>query len=425
MEHLGLIMPVHTILVLLLLAAGLVVTVVIALFHLYRFNGLGNPSWKYFWSENQSLKKVKERVSTERVQLNADEVFDSYTLASIRDEANPKSLIYDRLHTITNLQRSYARIDLDMLQTTTLTKESASKTFEIPGYFVGFAMLVGLLGTVVGLSAMIGDMQATIPFTMQNTDFVKSSGKIGEVLSSMQSAFAATIGGLCCSMISSLLNYAMRITQVRFHEKLDTFTVEELLPLVYRSREASDLLKDASENIEKTFSKLDDIGRDMLGNTNKLNAVHESFNTIITNLERITQSPHRDEMERVVQQLSQVITETVRVNQSVQNTVQYIPRVIEVMERNNQGISDSSGNGRGRAPVYPKEDSAGRFAGYGPPVEPSSKSSPNLPGSPLHVPKGKVEKSPFYRIFTDPFTKAVFFSASGLLLVLLIAWLLN
>jgi biopolymer transport protein ExbB/TolQ len=415
-------MPLHTTLVLFLLAAGLIFTAVVAFYHIYRFIGKVALPVKYFWSEGQSLSRVKEKIASERILLARDEVFDVHTLGEIKNAASPKSLIYDRLQTIANLQKSYARIDLDVLQTATQTKESASKTFEIPGYFVGFAMLIGLLGTVVGFAAMLNNMQETLTLTQRNLDFVESGKKIAEVLASMQSAFAATIGGLFCSMVASLLNYVMRISQARFHEKFDIFTVEEVLPLVYRSRDASDLLKDANENIEKTFSKLDNIGRDMLGNTNKLNAVHESFNTIITNLERITQSPHRDEMEQIVRQLSQVITETVRVNQSVQNTVQYIPRAIEVMERHNPRNFDRSNGVRETAYANEKEARRDRFAGYTPPPAAPLKSSLDTTQPPLHRQMKEEAKSTLQGLFSGPRGMIIAITLAFLLLVGLIAW---
>jgi biopolymer transport protein ExbB/TolQ len=327
----------YTIFTLSLLVGCLLVSLAIALFHIYRYNGTGSFPGLFIWSENESLKKVEEEVSTAKVLLTPGEVFDSDVLEKIKETANSRSLIYDRLETIINLQKSYARIDLDVLQANTQTKESASRTLEIPGYFVGFAMLIGLLGTIVGLSIMIGDMQEAFklqqPATIDVLD--KTREKVQEVLGSMQSAFWTTIGGLFCSIVSSLVNYFMHISQARFYKRLDTFTVEELLPLVFRSKETSDLLKDANENIEKTFSKLQNIGQGITDNTQKLNAVHQSFHTIISNLERITQNPLRNEMQQILQQLSQVIAETAKTNQSVQNTVEYIPRVIELMEKNN------------------------------------------------------------------------------------------
>jgi biopolymer transport protein ExbB/TolQ len=328
----------HTILVLLLLGGGLAAALAIALFHIYRYNGDRTFPIKFIWSENRSLQKVKEKVATEKILLATDEVFDSDVLERIKTAADKRSLIFDRLNTIINLQKSYSRITLDGLQSATETKESASRTLEIPGYFVGFAMLIGLLGTIVGLSVMIGNMQETLNLPQQSTiEFVYANrAKVQQVLGSMQSAFWATIGGLFCSITSSLFNYFMHVSQARFHEKLDTFTVEELLPLVYRSKETSALLKDANTNIEKTFSKLENISQNIIDSTRKLNAVHESFNTIIANLERITQNPLRNEMQQIFQQLSLALAETVKTNQSVQNTVQYIPQVIELMEKNNQ-----------------------------------------------------------------------------------------
>lgn len=327
----------HTIPVLLLLAGSLFVSVGIALFHIYRYNIVGSLPLKFIWTENQNLEKVQAKISTEKLLLAPGEVFDSDVLNEIKKIPNKKSLIFDRLITIINLQKSYARIDLEVLQAATQTKESASRTLEIPGYFVGLAMLVGLLGTIIGLSIMVGNMQDTINLSLQSAvDFSsKNREKVQDVLGSMQSAFWTTIGGLFCSIVSSLLNYFMRISQARFYERLDTFTVEELLPWVFRSKETSALLKDANENIEKTFSKLQNIGQNILDNTQKLNAVHESFNTIITNLEKMSQNPLRNEMQQIFQQLSLAITETARTNQFVQNTVQYIPQVIELMERNN------------------------------------------------------------------------------------------
>jgi biopolymer transport protein ExbB/TolQ len=327
----------HTVLVLLLLIAGLIGSVGIALFHIYRYNGAGSFPIKFFWSENESLKKVEEKVSTEKILLAPGEVFDADVLGKIKEAPGKQSLIFDRLETIINLQKSYARIDLDILQAATQTKESASRTLEIPGYFIGFAMLIGLLGTIIGLSVMIGNMQEALSLQQPATyEFISENReKVLRVLGSMQSAFWATMGGLSCSIVSSLFNYFMHVSQARFYKRLDTFTVEELLPLVFRSKETSDLLKDANDNIEKTFSRLQNIGQDIMNNTQKLNAVHESFNTIITNLERITQNPLRNEMQQIFQQLTLAIAETAKTNQSVQNTVQYLPRVIELMEKNN------------------------------------------------------------------------------------------
>src|SRR5260221_210331 len=65
------------------------------------------------------------------------------------------SIIGSRLLAIQKMRSSHAKVNVQALQEMSIAKEAARQGLGFPSFVVGFAMLLGLLGTIIGLTKMV------------------------------------------------------------------------------------------------------------------------------------------------------------------------------------------------------------------------------------------------------------------------------
>jgi biopolymer transport protein ExbB/TolQ len=257
----------------------------------------------------------------------------------LKDGIPRESIIGDRLEAIAKMRASRIKASADMLQQMSLAKEATKLGLGVPGFAVGFAMLLGLLGTVFGLALMVKQIDAAIPLGFQSitSDSWQDSLKsIKSVLGGMKTAFSTTLAGLICSIFSAGLNFFLGSAQARYFKGLDRFTVEELLPTVIPSVEDESLLERVSLQLETSFGSLDEVSLKNTEILKDLNAIEQSFLLIVDNIQKLVQEDKSGGVQGVVGELSVVVRELTKVNQSVVTVTENVPHVLEAIKQGNR-----------------------------------------------------------------------------------------
>src|SRR5260221_571336 len=123
--------------------------------------------------ETTWLERVRQklRLAREARQIASPEeqaptaVSPLIDLNELAEGVPPDTIVGDRLHTIIKMKQARVKVNVDALQQSSVLKESAKWTLALPAYIVSLVMMLGLLGTFIGLSLMVMDIQQSLPST--------------------------------------------------------------------------------------------------------------------------------------------------------------------------------------------------------------------------------------------------------------------
>jgi len=249
-------------------------------------------------------------------------------LASLRKDLVQESLIAERLEAIEKLRTRQVRVNPSALQQLSLARDEARPGMAVPGAVAGLATMLGLLGTFIGLAIMVQQIQFVLPQssgTVSVGSWTQSVENISRVLGGIKTAFSASLVGIVCSILASLLNFRMRTAQALFFEHLERFTTEELLPAAVPAVEDESLLDRVSLQLENSFARLDDIYRQNQDALKDMTGAQRAFVDIVEEIRKITRSEASRNLEGVLEQLSQT-------NRSVLSVTDQLPKIVAAVE---------------------------------------------------------------------------------------------
>lgn len=183
-------------------------------------------------------------------------------LAELRKELDPDSLIAERLEAIEKLRTRQVKVNPNALQQLSLARDEARPGMAVPGAVAGMATMLGLLGTFIGLAVMVQQVQFALPQSsgaVTIDSWTQSIENIARVLGGIKTAFSASLVGIVCAILTSLLNFRLRTAQALFFERMERFTIEDLLPAAVPAVEDESLLDRVSLQLENSFSRLEGI----------------------------------------------------------------------------------------------------------------------------------------------------------------------
>jgi len=264
---------------------------------------------------------------------------EALQLQEITKGVPPNSIIGDRLRAIAKMRAAKVKVNVSALQQMSIAREAPKLGLSIPGFAVGFAMLLGLLGTIIGLTMMVQTIHLTLPTgNVAPGSWAQTLENIRHVLTSMKTAFSATLVGLICSISSAALNFRLSSVQSRFFENLERFTIEDLLPATAPSVEDETLLEQVSLQLERSFSRLSEVSDQNVLAIKDLSAVETAFGSIVQNIQQIASNSTTGNLQGVMGQLTGVIHEMTRVNNSVVNLAASMPTAIEAAKESSRNL---------------------------------------------------------------------------------------
>lgn len=320
---------------------GLLIIVLIVAVHFAR---LHNRRYRVF--ETKMLDRVMAQLKS-LTETKADDgssnILDQLIKGLPRDrKGNVRdSLISDRLLAIKKMRSSQSKISIQALQEMSTAKEVSRKGLGFPSFVVGFAMLLGLLGTIIGLTKMVQTIHLTLPAAtdaLTPDKWSQSLENVRNVLSSMKSAFSATLVGLVCSITASILNLRLENSQSRFFEKLERFTIQELLPRTAPSIEDETLLEKVSTQMELYFDELGNVVDKNNQTIKELSSVYKAFETTITNVQEISRRDASGSVQQVIGQMASVVGELSKVNDSIVKMTGRIPETLDLARKGNEAM---------------------------------------------------------------------------------------
>jgi biopolymer transport protein ExbB/TolQ len=294
---------------------------------------------RYRKVELGALNKVRSRLKQE-VDANPNNLVQ---IERLRESVKSgKSLIDDRLAAIGKMRQASVKVNINTLQQMSLLKESSNISLAIPAYVVGLAMMLGLLGTFIGLALMAQDLQI-LSQSAQVTTLQGIRDNLRQITGGLKTGFSASLVGLTCSITVSAFNFLLARAQSEFYDEMERFTTEELLPKTVPAVEDTTLLEEVSQQLNNGFARLETITQEHTQNVEHLKAMEEAFNQIIVNIKEITHREANASGADFVNAMTGVIRQLTEVNQAVVALTQHIPSLASDFQKTQQETLDRLG----------------------------------------------------------------------------------
>lgn len=232
------------------------------------------------------------------------------SLRELSEGVPPDTLIGDRLAALARMKQARVKVNVDALQQMTVLRESASFGLAFPGYAVDLAMMLGMLGTFVGLCLMLLQMQGVLPGASglpAAGGFAEAAASLGSIIASKKTAFVTTLAGLACAITVSFLNFLLARAQADFYDALERFTTAELLPATVPAVEDETAMEKLSLQLGDTFSRLGSLSDEQAGNVERLQEMQLAFGAIVESIRAITQQSARGPAEEAAGALTTLV----------------------------------------------------------------------------------------------------------------------
>jgi len=139
-----------------------------------------------------------------------------------------RSIVYKRIEGIIEIKNNRGQIDQDALSDILVGRESVRGSGA--RYVLSVLIILGLIGTLWGLSNAIIKVQPLITDIEQLDDLTQIGRVIRGTLDGMSTAFATTLAGLFTSLFLGVFNWLFNRQQTLFLAELEDFTTIILLP---------------------------------------------------------------------------------------------------------------------------------------------------------------------------------------------------
>lgn len=201
-----------------------VVRIILILFGIGLFDSLIQLLY-YIRREKKALEKAKAYINQQMSIEHPDKLEESLREAGVWT----KSLAYQRIQHLFQIKARNGTIDSDALAEIALGRQSLWGG--LGRHFTSILVLIGLFGTVLGLSRTIIEIQPLIADIEHLDDPTRIGSIIGGTLSGMKTAFSTTLMGLLGSLILGLFGFWVNRVGAKFSIELEEFTTTILLPI--------------------------------------------------------------------------------------------------------------------------------------------------------------------------------------------------
>ena len=226
--------------------------------------------WRLF-CEDRELSKVEEHLPgfkmglTRLLQNRQSFSADMFTnnIRKIVDEhfaLLEASLMKTRVYHVTGMVLNGASPDQESLSQ--LLQQQVETKGNRVRYIAGVLIMIGLLGTFLGLVQSVQHLQNFFVET-PSVDFNTLFSDMKKTLGGLDRAFGTSIGGITAYLVLGYLNIVFKTKQASVLNQIETLTLEELIPAFSKFREEN--INDPSSRAVEVLQTLPDVMTKELG----------------------------------------------------------------------------------------------------------------------------------------------------------------
>lgn len=147
------------------------------------------------------------------------------------------SAIYRRIRDLVNIKQSGGEIDDDVLGD--IHAGAASRKAGLSNYILGILIILGLVGTLWGLTTAVNKVQPLLQDIEDLDQLSQISKAIQETLSGMDTAFNTTLAGLLASFGLGFCGWIFNLLNSAFLTRFETVIATEIIPYFKQASESA------------------------------------------------------------------------------------------------------------------------------------------------------------------------------------------
>lgn len=147
----------------------------------------------------------------------------------------PISLVSRRIDTLFRIRQIHS-ISTDLLEKMDMMEEG--RRYGFIRFVISILLILGLLGTVFGLSIAVQNIVPAIQDAQNLADVKTLANALTKTMGGLYTAFNTTLVGLGCTFLLSMFVFIVQRQERRFLFELEYFTTYELMPYILISDEA-------------------------------------------------------------------------------------------------------------------------------------------------------------------------------------------
>ena len=247
--------------------------------------------------------------SEEADTIDVVQIIAKVPIELLKKKVNPSTLICQRLSTIERLEQFHIKLNVESLQNLSIANEDRNWSVKAPGILISISIMLGMLGTFVGLSIMVSNIVSTLPEGTEDlSGILNATSKMREMMSGVNSAFSTTLLGLFGTIVATILNVYVEQKQITVFSTLENFTINKLLPHTIPNIEDENVLENITHNLETSFSNLETTIGHNWKILSELGQVQEGFKVIVDDVRKLTIKESSNELSGVINHLVEMNT---------------------------------------------------------------------------------------------------------------------
>lgn len=235
----------------------------------------------YRWLELNREEKAFQIIQDEYSKINNIDSLDS--LWEIIEKINPRTIISKRLKNIHQIRLKNGEINVEFIG-----QINENVPFPIANYarqLSSTLVLMGLMGTIIGLSLALGKMGRSI----EGFELQALKDNLSMILSGMNTAFSTSVTGLVCTFILIISIYLYNRKLIHLSNAFEEFLVTKVLSQ-YQASNFVDNLDKLLELLEQEFNKTKILSNRLLKATDNATSQYDALLSVSSAFENASQN---------------------------------------------------------------------------------------------------------------------------------------
>lgn len=244
------------------------------------------------------------------------------------------SHIRARIEAVRNLRSRHTKVNLEALQQITLSAERTHNGIELPKQVAGWVMLLGVVGTFIGLSDMVFNIRVT---DIESGQIILKDilSNFNDVLSGMNTAFATSIQGMFWALLCGFFAWGVQHKQSKMFHKLENVTVSKLLPATVCNLDDDSILEKVSIKMEHAFEHLEQATDKNQASMQLFTSAQSSLQSMVSDVQKLMENQSQQDVNAAIVRL-------IETNQLVSQLITHMPNVVSSLDKTNKEIGQGT-----------------------------------------------------------------------------------
>ncbi len=275
---------------------------------------------------SDAFKKLSNNISLNQIQ----KVIESLTTDSV---------IKKRIESIHRIRAREGKVDIDVINHITDNSPLPSAVFakNIMGSFV----LIGLMGTIIGLSMALGKMSSSVIELSDNLRVLTEN--LNGILAGMNTAFSTTASGLLATFLVLIFIYVYNRSLNQLNDRVDTFFATYVIN-IYQPIHSDNAMQHILESMKNNVKNSQVLSDRLLKTTTNASSQYDALLGVASTFQSGTQNiiTHFEETSKVQQEIKVLVEFFTDIAKNFnENSKDFAEKYSTIMERMQQLVGQT------------------------------------------------------------------------------------